>query len=324
MIKSFSNFVIILLLFLSSLGYVAFRLQDPHFVLQSARSVNLYGRLAANIEPLIGQDQLNSTGLKSSEVIDLLKSAVDAEQFYVLASQALEAYLPWLTGRDDSISFSYDLTPTKQKLTDGLTAKMQSQYLGLPQCTPAQLRTWSFKDKLPSCRLADGTIQAKNIETQIAALASKTTDLLPDTLTAAQPSTKYIRIRDLIARGFKDIYLVWGLTALLIAIYLLIFRSSGLVSLAVSFLLVGLLEIGFSLIGWDWITRTISDSIGGRGDAKTLLPLTIDLISVIIEALKTTLGNISIGFLLTGGISLLLGIIGKIHQPKLIAKVTKI
>ncbi|MEK7535386.1 MAG: hypothetical protein AAB563_03230, partial [Patescibacteria group bacterium] len=73
-------------------------------------------------------------------------------------------------------------------------------------------------------------------------------------------------------------------------------------------------------VGWDWITKTIGDFVGGSGEAKSIAPIIIDLVSVILGAMKTVMGNISIGFLISGGVLLVLGIIGKIHRSPLIPK----
>jgi hypothetical protein len=113
------------------------------------------------------------------------------------------------------------------------------------------------------------------------------------------------------------------MTLLLTLIYLLVFRASGLISLGICLLLVGLLQIAFSLVGWDWITKTIGDFVGGSGEAKSIAPVIIDLVSVILGAMKTVMGNISIGFLISGGVLIVFGIVGKIRHSALIPKEAK-
>ncbi|MEK7202467.1 MAG: hypothetical protein AAB669_02975 [Patescibacteria group bacterium] len=320
MIKSFFIFLLTILLFLASLGYVVYRLQDPEFVISQARSVNLYGRLVGNVGQFIPSEELKSFGLTNADVTDILKSGFDGEQFYDLTGVVLGAYLPWLTGQTDSLAYSYPLGGVKQKLEGATAAKLSAKYYSLPLCTTAGLRNWSFENSLPSCQLAAGTLQAKSITNSTNVAASKLTEALPDTLSASQVSPSLAAAKIKVALAFKIIYAIWGATLLLGLLYLLIFRSAGFISLAICFLLVGLLQIAFSLVGWDWITKTIGDFVGGSGEAKSIAPIVIDLASVILGAMKTVMGNISIGFLVSGVALLVLGIISKIHHATLVPK----
>ncbi|MDP3992962.1 MAG: hypothetical protein Q8Q05_01990 [bacterium] len=323
MIKSFFIFLLTILLFLASLGYVVYRLQDPEFVISQARSVNLYGRLVGNVGQFIPSEELKSFGLTDTDVTDLLKSGFDGEQFYDLTGVALGAYLPWLTGQTDSLDYTYELGGVKQKLESATATKLSAKYYSLPLCTAAGLRNWSFENSLPSCQLASGTLQAKSITNSTNIAASKLTEGLPNTLSASHVSPSLAAAKVKVALGFKIIYAIWGATLLLGLLYLLIFRSSGFISLAICFFLVGLLQIAFSLVGWDWITKTTGDFVGGSGEAKSIAPIVIDLVSVILGAMKTVLGNISIGFLVSGVALLVLGIISKIHHSALVPKVAK-
>ncbi|MCR4277774.1 MAG: hypothetical protein NUV85_02045 [Candidatus Berkelbacteria bacterium] len=323
MIKSFFIFLLTGLLFLASFGYVVYRLQDPEFVGSQSRSVNLYGRLVSNVGGLLPADELKQMGFNNADIADVLKTGVEGEQFYEFEEAALKAYLPWLTGKTDSLSFSYSLVETKIKLTDATSAKILAKYNNLPICTSAELRDWSFESGLPSCQLASGTLKAKSITNLAMQAATKLTEGVPDSLSTAQPPSQLLAVRTNIALAFKIIYAIWGATLLLALIFLLLFRSSGFISLAVCFFLVGLLQIAFSMVGWDWITKTIGDFVGGSGEAKSIAPAIIDLVSVILGAMKTVMGNISIGFLISGGVLLVMGIVGKIHRSALIPKDAK-
>ncbi|MCR4308283.1 MAG: hypothetical protein NUV80_07050, partial [Candidatus Berkelbacteria bacterium] len=293
MIKSFFIFLLTGLLFLASFGYVVYRLQDPEFVGSQSRSVNLYGRLVSNVGGLLPADELKQMGFNNADIADVLKTGVEGEQFYEFEEAALKAYLPWLTGKTDSLSFSYSLVETKIKLTDATSAKILAKYNNLPICTSAELRDWSFESGLPSCQLASGTLKAKSITNLAMQAATKLTEGVPDSLSTAQPPSQLLAVRTNIALAFKIIYAIWGATLLLALIFLLLFRSSGFISLAVCFFLVGLLQIAFSMVGWDWITKTIGDFVGGSGEAKSIAPAIIDLVSVILGAMKTVMGNIS-------------------------------
>ncbi len=320
MIKSFFILLLTTLLFLATFGYVVYRLQDPEFVVDQSRSVNLYGRLVGNIGGFLPEDELIKSGFNNADVIEVLKVGMDGDKFYELGETALKAYLPWLMGKTDSLSFTYPLQETRTKLTDAATARILAKYGNLPVCTSAQLRAWSFDSGLPSCQLPSDTLRAKSIDNLAYQTATKLTEGIPDSLSVNQPPTQLTAARTNIALAFRVIYAIWAVTLLLALLYLLIFRSSGFIALAICFLLVGLLQIAFSLVGWDWITKTIGDFVGGSGEAKSIAPIIIDLVSVILGAMKTVMGNISIGFLTSGGVLLVLGIIGKIHHSPLIPK----
>lgn len=320
-IKSFLGFILTVLLFLSSLGFVVYRLQDPQFIVSQAQSVNFYGRLTNNVSQYLPPEDVKNFGLSNDDVTEVLKSAVSSDQFYGFISSAANAYLPWLTGKNNDLAFSYDLMPIKQSLSTALAAKILVKYNVLPLCTQSQLRTWDISKSLPSCQLAEGTLSAKSIGNQIRQSTDKMLNGLPDSVTSVVPPDKFAKVKKIVALVFKTIYTLWATTLALLLMFLLTFRSRGFISLAVCFLLVGLLEIIFSLIGWDWIARTIGDLISGSSDVKSLVPLIIDLVSVILGAFKTVLGNISIGFLSTGGLLLVLGLVKGIHQPKFVEKV---
>lgn len=310
-----------LLLFIGSFGVVVYRMQDTNFVVDRARSVNLYSRLATNITPLIAGDEsiTKDIGLTSLETPELIKGAIDGEQFYDFLHQYLDAYIPWITGKTDKLDFTYDLSPTKDKLTDSLATKILAQYDALSVCTSAQLRNWEFKETLPTCKLASTSSSSKDISAQALLLASNFSSVLPDQIIAPAPSEKLVGIQKMVTIGFKVIYSIWALTLIFILLYLLVFRSKGLVNLGVIFIFVGLLHIGFSFIGWDWITRTVSDAISG-GDAKSLIPIMIDFVTLILESLKSALSNLSIGLLGAGVMMLLVGIFSRFKKAVPIAK----
>ena len=286
-------------------------------MLEHSRSVNLYGRLAENVGKFLPTDQLNNFALETSDTTEILKSGIDGETFYKFEQAVLSSYLPWLTGNTDSLEFSYNLQEIKQKLTAMTNAKIIAKYNSSPTCTSAEIRDWGFDEGLPSCQLPSGILGQKSIANLSNQAATKITDDIPDTLTASQGSLQLRTTRTKIALVFKTIQIIWMVTIFLVAVYLILWRTSGLISLSICFLLVGLLQITFSLIGWDWITKTIGDILGGvMGEAKAIAPVLIDLLAVILEAMKTVMGNISIGFLTTGSVLIIVSFIGKVYQPK--------
>ena len=107
---------------------------------------------------------------------------------------------------------------------------------------------------------------------------------------------------------------VWLVTLLVVGLFLLISRSRAFVTLAWSFILVGIFEVGFGLIAWDWLGRLISENFT-NGSESQLAPVAIDLSAGILEIFKSTLGNISVIMLIVGVTSLLLAIIYR-HKSK--------
>ncbi len=323
MIKSFCVLLLSILLFFSTLGYVVNRLGDSKFVVEQARSVNLYGRLVGNIGQLLPAGQTKSFGLDNTDVTDIIKSAIGADQFYDFTESFLDAYLPWLTNKTESVVFSYELRSVKQRLADSAASKILTNYNSLPLCRSAELRDWNFEQGLPSCQLPEGTLKSKSVANLANLAATKLTEGIPDSLSVSQSPSQLLTIRANVTLANKIVQTIWGATLLMMLLYWLIWRASGLISLSICFLLVGILQIVFSLVGWDWLTKTASDFVDGTGGAKSIAPVIIDLVAVILGVMKTTLGNISIGFLVSGGILLVLGIVTKLKTAKFIQLATK-
>lgn len=322
MLKTFFIFWLIALLFLSSLAFVLFRLKSPEFLVTQAREVNLYGRLTANLEPVIQSTELERYGLAQPDVADVVKTAVDGERFYDFLGKYLDSNLNWLTGETEVINFSYELAPVKQRLVEEATTKIMTKYNALPVCTMAQLRTWSFDNGLPSCQLAAESARARDIEQDARSSAENLVKDLPAEIKITQPSERLTEIRYFVSIVLRGIWVIWLATTTLLLLYLILFRTGGFVGLAVAMLVVGLMQIGFSLIAWDWIAKNLSDMLG-NSEARSLTPLAIDLVGAVLEVFKTVLGSISILFLSSGGLLLVLGIVSRVTRNKAVQLVQK-
>jgi len=306
MLKLIFNFILIWLVFLSSLGYVAYQLQKPSFLVAEARQVRLYDRLTGQIGAVLPKATKDSP-FTDAELKDIITQSIDANAFYDFTNQAATAYLDWLTGRADTLTFNYNFTPTKSRLNDTITEKLLAKYNNLPTCQTKDLHTWSTANGLPSCQLPASNVQSNDVESAFRNQATTLTRDLPDQLTAGVPSPQLLQTRKDVIEALKVIKFIWLVTAAFLALYLLIFRSRAFFSLAVIFLIAGLLEIGFSLIGWEWLRRLVSDSLTKNNQA--VAAFIVDMVSAGIEVLKTLLGNLSIITLSLGGLFLILGVV---------------
>jgi hypothetical protein len=312
MIKTFLSFPLILLLFLSTLAYTVYRLESPTFLSGQAREVNLYGRLSNQLEGVMPKEISEGLPLSKSDIADVIRSSIDGPIFYDFLDKFLTSELDWLTGRTDQLAFSYSLAAVKHKAQDALAAKLTAQYSSLPACKPTELKNWENDQGIPTCKLPETKVASRDINRVMVAGATKSLADIPDTVTISGDGQAKARTK--IIMVLKGVTIVWAVTALFLALYIIILRRRAFWPLAGIFLVVGLLQIGFSLIAWDWLARTISDSLNGKIDGS-ILPLVIDLIGATLEVFKTILGNLSIFFLVSGGALLVLAVINKIRKP---------
>ena len=101
----------------------------------------------------------------------------------------------------------------------------------------------------------------------------------------------------------------------LIIIMMAIFRSRAFIPIAISLLFVGIIQIGFGMIAWDWIGTAVSDYFAGY-DNSQLAPLVTDIAGAMLEVLKIALGNLTIVILGLGATLLVLGIVSGIRGKK--------
>jgi len=320
MLKGFFGLILTGLLFFSSLGFVVFRLGSADFIVEQAREVSLYGRLINNIEPLLGFREGNKPPLlEGEELSEVVRSAVDGEQFYDFLGRYLKAHLEWLTGERETLNFSDDVTAVKQKASNELAAKVLAKYEGLPSCQANQLKTWSLDEGLPECKLSEGSASSRqDIATQIRSLANEQISGIPNRIVSNNPSTNMHSTRENLGRILTLIKLLWLLTGALVILFFIISRRGAFFTLAGAFLLVGVIEVGFSLIAWDWLAKNIADFVSS-GEAAVLAPLIVDFASTILEVFQTALGSISIVFLIAGASMLAAGFIWR-PKPSILPK----
>lgn len=313
MIKSLLSFILIWLIFLSTLGYTLSRLEDPAFLASQARKVNIYGRLSTQLPALLPKELVDSSPLSRDEWADVIRASIDGSTFYSFLDGYLAAEIKWLTGRSDQLNYSYSLVTIKEKAGNELTQKLLVHYDNLAPCKPTELKNWQNDKGFPVCKLPSSNVKAADTTRILSAVSAKTIADLPGSF-SVESSPNQLKARTAVMKVVYYTNIIWGITALFLVLYLLILRRRAFFPLAGIFLVVGLLEIGFSLIAWDWLLKNIADWLGGKLDAS-LLPLLVDFSGAIMEVFKTILGNASIFTLIFGGVMLILGLYGKFRHP---------
>lgn len=311
MIKSIFNFVFIWLLFLSSLGFTLYQIQRPDFLTTQVKEVRLYERITGNVGSFIPKEMKAKMPFTDSELKDIVTGTIDAATFYGFLDQAAAAYLEYLTGRQDTIEFTYHLAPLKTTFADALTAKMVAKYAALPICKANQLKSWQADEGLPECQLPPSNVQSNDVNRLFARQAAEVTSEWPDDVAMPGASEELIQARSQVTQAIKVIYIIWAVTLGFLLLYLLIFRSRAFLPLAVIFLLAGALEIGFSLIGWQYVSQVVVDLLNSPG--QNLAGFTADMAGALAEVLKTIMGNLSIISLVTGAVFLVIGVIARFH-----------
>lgn len=315
MLKSFLSFLLIILLFLSTLGYAAKNLENPEFLIEQSRKTNLYGRLTGQIQTMVPKETQDGTKLSKEEMTEIIIKVIDAETFYKVLEQYLNATLGYVSGKSEQLNFSYDLATIKQNAVEEITQKALAKYAALPVCQQKELGSWDPEKEFPTCKLPEGNVKDNDIERIFKKSATEGISSLPANISVTEPSESLQRTRKTVMTVNQIVTVVWGLTVLIVALMLLLLRGKAFRPLAVTFIIVGLLQIGFSLIAWDWIARAVGEFFGGS-DAAALAPIITDIVATILEMLKTTLGNISIVTLGIGVMFLVLAIVHWFHRPK--------
>ncbi len=315
MLKSFLSFLLIILLFLSTLGYTAKNLENPEFLIEQSRKTNLYGRLTGQIQSMVPKETQDGTKLSKEEMTEIIINVIDAETFYKVLEQYLTVTLGYVTGKSDELNFTYDLTTVEQDAVEEITQKALAKYAALPVCQQKDLSSWDPEKEFPTCKLPEGNVKDNEIERIFQKSATEGINTLPANISVTNPSEGLKSTRKAVIMVNQIVTIVWGLTALIVALMLLLLRGKAFRPLAVTFIIVGLLQIGFSLIAWDWIARAVGEFFGGS-DAAAIAPIITDIVATVLEILKTTLGNISIVTLGIGVMFLVLAIVHWFHRPK--------
>ncbi|MEX1123764.1 MAG: hypothetical protein WEC81_01165 [Patescibacteria group bacterium] len=313
--KTLFGILLVGLLFISSLGYVAKRLENPEFLTDQTRKANLYGRVSGQLDTVLPNDFISGLPLDKKEVAEVIKDSITADEFYKFIGVYSKGYLDYWDGQSDDIKIDYSLTGVKDRANTSLNDKLTAKYDRLPICTVDQARGWDLTREFPNCRLSDGTVSDDSIKQQIGSLVTKTLSDLPDKITVDGADQKQQANRNLFSMVNTAIKVSWIATLVLILLMIIIFRRKAFFPLAISLLFVGLIQVGFSLVAWDWIAQNIGDALTGK-NAGQLAPLGLDVAAAILEVLKTTLGNVTIITLGAGVTMLVLGIVGAVRGRK--------
>lgn len=318
MIKGTLNILLICLLFLSSLGITIYRLKDSEFLVEQARNVNTYNRLLNNIDLLVTTPEGKEQLLSKEELKTVIGAGIDGNTFYDFLGGYTKAYLDYLTGSSERLYFVYDLEPAITRSKNKAVELELAKYDNLPICKADELRTWS-KPTI-TCRLS-GTSSTDN---DIRTLVSQPTDELfkdvPANIEVKEINQSMQDARTKVMLALNVIRGIVGVTALLLIVYLAIYRRKAYLALTVIFALVGSLQLLFNLYVWDWLVENAKGLLSG-GDMQLAAPIVTDLATTLAQLFKATLGTISIVFLATAVFFLVLAILGFIYgRVKPIAK----
>ncbi len=316
MFRSLINFLLIVLLFVSTLGFVAYQSTKPAFLVAQAQRVHLYQQITGQIGNFIPKDSLKGLPLSSDQMSAVMTSAVDASTFYSLLAGVAASYLDYLTGRTAIFHYSLNLQPVKAKIITQGSSAVIAQYQALPLCQSSQLKGWDAKNSFPSCQLPPTNLQSRDVNQLLGAQITNLVGQLPDRYTAPAASEGLKTARDRVSALMKMVRLSWLVTTGLVLLTLAIWRRRAFAELAVIFLIAGLLEVAFSLVAWDWLKRLIVDLINHPGQSQALVTIVGTLVDDIIQTLKTIMGNLSIITLSVGGAFLILWGFTHFGKPK--------
>src|SRR3989344_2943933 len=107
MFKTLFGFLLVALIFTSSLGFTVNKVKNPKFINHQVREVNLYGRLSSNLSNVLPDELFDSSPFSREDFVDILTSAIDSQTFYDFTDKASVAYLCWLTGATPNLDFGY-------------------------------------------------------------------------------------------------------------------------------------------------------------------------------------------------------------------------
>lgn len=310
MFKTFFSFVLLLLIFASSLGFTVSKIRHPEFINQQVRNVNLYGRLSGNLAKVLPEEQFAVSPFSREDLADILTAAVDSQTFYDFTDEASVAYIGWLTGDSTELKFKYDLAEFKVKARDKAVDRLLSKYDNLPICDDKQIKAWGTSGGLPSCKLPASNVRSNDIAGLLGKEVDAILTLLPSELTGKE-TPELMRMRQNVISALRVIKLIWGVTLSILLLYLVVWRRRAFLSLAFILLLAGLIEAAFSLIAWDWVGRVVIDLLPSK--SSSFLPLIIDVTTAVLEVLKRTLSSLSITLLISGAAFLVLWIF---YRPK--------
>jgi hypothetical protein len=152
--------------------------------------------------------------------------------------------------------------------------------------------------------------------TQLRHQVSLTVASLPDQLTPPPPSPGLIQTRNVVTGFLHYLHYLWLLTAAFLVLYLVIFRRRAFLPLAWIFLLAGLLELGFGLIGWGLLKTLLTNALNHSSlSFGPTAGLIVQLLGAVMEILKIILKKISYLMFAISAVLLVLGLISHFRYP---------
>lgn len=316
MLKTLLSFLIILLLFISTIGYVAYQVTRPGFLVKSAEDVHLYEQATAQASTFLPKDALGNLPLTTGEIQTVLAKSIDANTFYTDLGKVSDGYLDYLTGRSDQLKFKLDLRPIKDNLEQQATAVVVADYQALPTCQTNQLHNWNATSEFPKCQLPSGNLNASDVTNLLANQVAQAVSPLPNFWQSGTPSQSLSQTRARVMQVLELVRITWLSTLIVILLYILIGRRRAFLPLAFIFLIAGALEVAFSFVAWDFLKKFIVDLLSQPGTSQQLLGLMNAIADDLTQTLKTIFGNLSIVTLSIGGFFLILWAFTRFARPK--------
>ena len=312
-IKSFFCLILSVLFFLTALSATLIQLENPTFLVDQAQKIDLYGKVSSRLEDLNIGDIAKGSTLSKKDISEILTYSIDGKTFYSALSDSSAAYLNYLTGKTDNINLNIDLKAVKDRAQEKAIARFQSNYDNLPACQPKDIPKWTFDS---TCKLPAGTLSDADLARYGRSQSDKVLKDIPDAITVDHPSEALINGRQTMLSVNKVIHTIWLITGIIALLFLALYRKGSFGTFAVSLILSGLLLLAFSLIGWDYLGKTLADLL--QGTAKQMSSwsiLGIEIGTQLLNTLKTYVGNISIGMLGVAAALIIISIVSRFKKP---------
>jgi len=262
------------------------RLFRGEYLVSQLRDNNTYNRLLDN--PSVWQS-MTKGNLSEGQIKQIIGQSIPAETFYGFLEGYLTNYTNWLTGRSTSLAYSYDMSTVRQRGKEAIAQKILVSYDDLPDCQATQLKNWSFSEGVPECHLANTSSSSPDIIRLANQQAEEFVSQVPEKI-EIKASSGQEPVRAAVSRVFWGFWALWGVTGVWLLLFLLIQRRKAFFTLGVTFIIAGLIAIGFNFFLWDWLARTVTDYLTGNAAIQDVLPLVNDIIRQLTDTIKTNMG----------------------------------
>jgi len=294
--KSFWALTFIGLLLLTMLTWSVSRLLSGKYLVDQLRGSKTYDRLLDN--PSIWRE-IQAGNLSENQIKNLISQSITPDIFYGFAEGYLTAFTDWLTGRSPNLNYAYDMSNVKRRAKEAVAGMILSSYDNLPDCQSTQLKSWSFGEGMPECRLAGTSSSSPDIERLANQQAEEIVTQLPEQVEIKE-TARLNAFRGAVSRLLWGFRALWGVTAVWLLLFLLVQRRKAFFTLGLALLFSGLIAVGFNFFLWDWLTKTITDYLTGISTIQNVLPLLNDLIGQLIASIKTFMGVCGISCVVLG------------------------